>query len=82
MPRGADEASPRARGGADAPGFCQCARSIENFRRIKMSAARASGMDLASSLRQNTFLTLEVRPVGPHRPTTLKITATLKLKLR
>ena len=69
-------------GWADAPGFCRCARSIENFCRIKMVVARASGMDLASSLRQNTFLTLGVRPVGPHRPTTLKITATLKLKLR
>ena len=29
-----------------------------------MVVARASGMDLASILRQNTFLTLEVRPVG------------------
>ena len=29
-----------------------------------MSAARVSGTDLASSLRQNTFLTLEVRPAG------------------
>ena len=29
-----------------------------------MSAARASGMDLASSLKRNTFLTLGVRPVG------------------
>ena len=26
--------------------------------------ARASGMDLASSLKRNTFLTLEVRPAG------------------
>ena len=31
-----------------------------------MSAARASGMDLASILKRNTFLTLEVRPArGP-----------------
>ena len=82
MPRGADEASPRARGGADAPGFCRCARSIENFRRIKVSAAGASGTDLASSLKRNTFLTLGVRPAGPHRPTTLKIKSTLNLKLR
>ena len=51
-------------GWADAPGFCRCARSIENFCRIKMVVARPSGMDLASSLRQNTFLTLEVCPVG------------------
>ena len=29
-----------------------------------MSAARASGTDLASSLKQNTFLTLGVRPAG------------------
>ena len=29
-----------------------------------MVVARASGMDLASSLKQNTFLTLGVRPVG------------------
>ena len=64
-------------GWADAPWFCRCARSIENFCRIKMVVARASGMDLASSLKQNTFLTLEVRPVGPHRPTTLKITGYL-----
>ena len=29
-----------------------------------MVVARASGTDLASSLKQNTFLTLEVRPAG------------------
>ena len=29
-----------------------------------MVVARASGMDLASSLKRNTFLTLGVRPVG------------------
>ena len=29
-----------------------------------MDVARASGTDLASSLRQNAFLTLEVRPAG------------------
>ena len=29
-----------------------------------MVVARASGMDLASSLKHNTFLTLEVHPVG------------------
>ena len=34
-----------------------------------MSAARASVMDLASSLKRNTFLTLEVHPAGgpPYR---------------
>ena len=34
----------------------ECARTIENISRIRMDAARASGTDLASSLRQNTFL--------------------------
>ena len=29
-----------------------------------MVVARASGMDLASILKRNTFLTLEVRPAG------------------
>ena len=29
-----------------------------------MVVARASGMDLASSLKRNTFLTLGVRPAG------------------
>ena len=29
-----------------------------------MSAARVSGTDLASILKRNTFLTLEVRPAG------------------
>ena len=51
-------------GWADAPGFCRCARSIENFCRIKMVVARTSGMDLASVLKRNTFLILEVRPAG------------------
>ena len=45
------------------PGY-RCARSIENFSRIRNVVARASGMDLASSLRRNTFWTLGVRPVG------------------
>ena len=47
-----------------APGFYRCARSIENFCRIKMVVARASGMDLASILKRNTFLTLAVHPAG------------------
>ena len=51
-------------GWVDAPVFCRCARSIENFCRIKMVVARASGMDLASILKRNTFLTLGVRPAG------------------
>ena len=51
-------------GWADAPGLCRCARTIENCSRIKMVVARASVMDLASSLRQNAFLTLGVRPTG------------------
>ena len=60
-------------GWADAPGFCRRARTIENCSRIKMVVARASGMDLASILKRNTFLTLGVRPASPHRPTTLNI---------
>ena len=32
------------------------ARTIENISRIRMDVARASGMDLASSSKQNTFL--------------------------
>ena len=51
-------------GRPDTPRFCRCARSIENFCRIKMVVARASGMDLASILSQNTFLTLGVHPAG------------------
>ena len=39
-------------------------RYIENFCMIKMVVARASGMDLASILKRNTFLTLGVRPAG------------------
>ena len=48
--------------------FHRCGKTIENISRIKMVVARASGTDLASSLKQNTFLTLEVCPVGrgPH----------------
>ena len=42
-----------------------------------MVVAKASVMDLASILKRNTFLTLGVRPAGPHRPTTLKITGYL-----
>ena len=44
---------------------CGGFRWIENFSRIKMVVARASGMDLASSLKRNTFLTLGwcLRPV-------------------
>merc|ERR1739841_388265 len=55
---------PRGVGRAHAPGFRRCARTIEYFNRIKMVVARASGTDLASSLKQNTFLTLGVRPAG------------------
>ena len=52
---------PEGAGWADAPGVYRCARTIENISRIKMVVARASGMDLASSLKQNTFWTLGVR---------------------
>ena len=34
----------------------ECPRMIKNINRIRMDVARASGTDLASSLRQNTFL--------------------------
>ena len=47
----------------------ECARTIENISRIKMVVARASGTDLASSLKQNTFLTLGVCPAGGPRGT-------------
>ena len=38
---------------------CGGSRWTENFSRIRKVVARASGMDLASSLKRNTFLTLE-----------------------
>ena len=47
---------------------CGGFRWIENISRIKMVVARASGMDLASILKRNTFLTLGVRPVGVRGP--------------
>ena len=62
MSRGADGASPK--GGADpysgAPH--RCAKTIENISRIKMVVARASGTLMASSLKQNKSLTLELGP--------------------
>ena len=36
--------------------FQASGRSRDNISRIRMDVARASGTDLASSLRQNTFL--------------------------
>ena len=56
-----------------------CARTIENFRRIRKVVARASGMDLASSLKRNTFLTLGVRPVGVRGPGASFIFIVMKL---
>ena len=53
----------RSWGAKRCPGY-RCARSIENFCRIKMVVARASGMDLASILKRNTFWTLGVRREG------------------
>ena len=53
----------RAGWGARATVPRRCARTIENISRIRMVVARASGTDLASSLKRNTFLTLGVRPV-------------------
>ena len=35
----------------------ECVRTIENISRIRMDVARASGTDLASSLRPNTWNT-------------------------
>ena len=67
MPRGADEASPRARGGAILRDYVDALyRTIQNFSRIKMVVARASGADLASSLKQNAFSTLWLCPDGGH----------------
>ena len=63
QPRGAQDASPRG-GAGPYSGVPSCAKTIENISRIKMVVARASGTDLASSLKQNTFLTLGVRPEG------------------
>ena len=48
---------------------CGGSRRIENFSRIRMVLTRASGTDLASSLKRNTFLTLGVCPVGGPRGT-------------
>ena len=48
---------------------CGGSRWIENFFGIRMLLTRASGTDLASSLKRNTFLTLEVRPAGGPRGT-------------
>ena len=39
----------------------ECARTIENISRIRMDVARASGTDLASSLRQNTVSIEKIR---------------------
>ena len=51
-------------GGADpySPGFHRCAKTIENISRIRMVVARASGTLMASSLKQNKFLTLKLHP--------------------
>ena len=56
-----------AEGGPGRPEGCRlsmCYRTIEIINRMKLVVARASGTDLASSLKQNTFLILEVRPAG------------------
>ena len=42
-------------GRAHAPEFNRCAKTIENISRIRNVVARASGMDLASILKRNTF---------------------------
>ena len=45
------------------------AKTIESISRIQMVVSRASGTLMASSLKQNTFLTLGVRPAGDPRGT-------------
>ena len=50
-------------GGQRGAGY-RWASAIDLIYRIKKVVARASGTDLASSLKQNTFLTLGVRPAG------------------
>ena len=50
-------------GGQRGTGY-RWASAIDLIYRIKMVVARASGMDLASILKRNTFLTLGVCPVG------------------
>ena len=42
----------------------RCARTIENISRIRMVVARASGTDLASSLKRNTFWTKAIENVS------------------
>ena len=52
---------------------CGGFRWIENFSRIRMVLTRASGMDLASSLKRNTFWTAQtggrqgIPPTRPHK---------------
>ena len=56
----------RARSGrTHTPRFHRRAKTIENISRIRMVVARASGTLIASSLKQNTFLTLKLCPAGP-----------------
>ena len=61
VPRGARR-RPRVVGRAHTPGLHRCAKTIENISRIRMVVARASGTLMASSLKQNTFWTLKLRP--------------------
>ena len=58
--RAAGNPSGAARGSPDA----RCAKTIENISRIRMVVARASGTLMASSLKPNKFLTLELHPGG------------------
>ena len=65
VPRGADEAW----GGPIFRDPHRCAKPREDISRIRMVVARASGTLIASSLKQNTFLTLGVCPGGRPRGT-------------
>ena len=62
---GVPMARPRGVGRAHTPGFHRCAKTIENISRIRMVVSRASGTLIASSLKQNTFLTLKLCPAAP-----------------
>ena len=56
VPAGAPEGSPESAGGRSCGHSCRCAKTIEDFSRVKMVAARASGTLMASRLKQNKFL--------------------------
>ena len=65
VPMGCRWGVPEGAGRGHTPGFHRCAKTIENISRIRMVVARASGTLIASSLKQNTFLTLRACPARP-----------------